>query len=430
MHVVIVVQSPSFNLFRAFYAECGARDDIRISVVAYPFGAEPELHSIGEVSRYLQSQRIPHTCGVGPSTEVVFDVLDLLPDLVIYQLPYEHYRPWEKAKAVRVARHVPVGHISYGMPLVEHDEGLWKIIAGNPFYQACWKVFVENAHVERQLNAFIPDRYKAIGYIKCEGLIDRATVTRAGHAGPDSRDASFRIVWKPRWTASLGTSNLLTCLHFFLQLSIRRPEISFVFYSHPLLARAVTEQTKISTPEAWAELEAAFDMLPNAYIERSGDFLEPVLSADLYIGDYSSTLAEFYLTGRPVIYTPLPVRLNALGLKLSEGWYEVHDQAEMEATIDGLIRGVDPRVAVRTRHRSLISTPQGPETPLARAFADDLVAQFHDPSSDYGAFRATLERDEEPAPLPGLASTAGPAPRRRRGRIAALRKVLFGAGRA
>ena len=66
-------------------------------------------------------------------------------------------------------------------------------------------------------------------------------------------------------------------------------------------------------PNAFQEILSEFEHLSNTEIIMNEDFLDDVMNADLYIGDYSSTVVEFALTAKPLIYTPCDVILNEIG---------------------------------------------------------------------------------------------------------------------
>jgi hypothetical protein len=263
------------------------------------------------------------------------------------------------------------------------------VIANNPFWENVWKFFTENTLGENTYNGLRPDIYKSIGYIKCDRFLNYAPDRDYPNQWRLPRDKSFRIVWKPRWVATLGHSNLLTYAFYFVNLLEHHPEIDFIFYIHPGLERTIVDKG-IATRKAQRKLFDRFNNLPNARVSDDGDFLEYVMTADLFIGDVCSTISEFLLTKKPVIYTPVEVDFNDYGRKLAEGMYIVNNQTEMHTTIMNIMKGFDPLSAKRRDIPSVISEPLPGKT-MAKGLCKYLKDQFLDLDSEYNILRKNLQ---------------------------------------
>ena len=65
------------------------------------------------------------------------------------------------------------------------------------------------------------------------------------------------------------------------------------------------------------------------------------------ITDISSIVAEYFLTGKPIIYCHKKDCFNDFSRKLSEGFYWVRNWQELERTLQMLKSGDDPLKAKR-----------------------------------------------------------------------------------
>ncbi len=106
------------------------------------------------------------------------------------------------------------------------------------------------------------------------------------------------------------------------------------------------------------EIRKMFDMLENmknVKIIEDDDFLDYVMNADIFVGDYCSTIMEFALTGKPVIYTPTEVILSDYGKEILKGMYIADNFNEISNIISNLKNGEDDLKDVRQNVKNLIS---------------------------------------------------------------------------
>jgi CDP-glycerol glycerophosphotransferase (TagB/SpsB family) len=77
-------------------------------------------------------------------------------------------------------------------------------------------------------------------------------------------------------------------------------------------------------------------------LDETGDYIDTFIASDVLVSDISSMLLEYFVTGKPIIYTHRVDTFNELGRKLSEGFYWVENSTELQETLDMLMGGNDP----------------------------------------------------------------------------------------
>ena len=121
MNIIIIVQNPFYNLFETFYEEASKDPFFKITFVLLPLG-HPEIYTLEELKDYFDKKKVPYVVGLSEKLKKPVDILKLEPDLVIYQTPYDGYRPYALTHAGRIGQHVPISHISYGTTFIEYDQ--------------------------------------------------------------------------------------------------------------------------------------------------------------------------------------------------------------------------------------------------------------------------------------------------------------------
>ena len=358
MKIVIIIQYPSYNLFESLSVFCRNNGLGDILNVLVPFGSSithPPIHSIAELREYFDKHKLSYIIGCDDSGASRIKIQDLNPDVILLQVPYDLYRVNPEFKSDKLSQAAPVACVSYGASMIKHDFPYDGLISNNEVYKNCSAIFVESNILEKEYNQTYKDlrKFHSIGYGKCAKYFTTKNLTK---------NKNFRktIAWKPRWIGTLGHSNLLKYLEFFLSYIAINRDINFIFYSHPLLKKQLIDK-EIATLEAVDEIFLRFRKSQNCIIVEDGDFLDQIMWADIYVGDFSSTLAEFFYTGKPIIYTPLNVTLNEFGTKIVEGCYTASDTIEMEMHIRNLLASNDVK---RDKRQALLKSMIEKENPI------------------------------------------------------------------
>lgn len=105
---------------------------------------------------------------------------------------------------------------------------------------------------------------------------------------------------------------------WFYNYAKDHPETSWVLKPHPRMAKGV-----FSSVEEWYEYLNKWDALPNASVRLMGDYYDLFATSDTMILDSLSFLAEYQITGKPMLFlqSDCPRKMNDLGEKLMNHVY-------------------------------------------------------------------------------------------------------------
>lgn len=285
------------------------------------------------------------------------------------QTPYDAVKRSALYSSEYLSSFAKVIHISYGSTIINYDKHPFKnfkLISSNKFFTRCWFAAMENPLIAKQFNMYHKNKFKSFGYIKLDKYINY----KNNPDFPVSPRPDFKhvIAWKPRWHASIGDSNFLTYVDYFKNFSKQHPETLLLFVLHPLLKdRLVT--LNIYTQQQVDKLFNFFEKQKNIKIICDGDFLDDIYNADIFIGDYCSTIIEAAIFNIPTIYTPTHVTLSKFGRKFIKSSYVAKNVDDMNFVINKLFSGKDKKKRKREKFINVAS----PESKNA-SYAKDLLA--------------------------------------------------------
>lgn len=359
--VAIVVNDAYTNNFSTLYRELEADDRFSVFVLATDRLGTDFSHSISaaEISQLLTQDTIAHS--VDPNAFHEF-----APHYVFTTNPYDIYIA-EPFRSAQLARFSKLVNVSYGAVLIPWT-GKYQFLQDNPYLQHMFRSFTESKLIHQDDHRFVP-----VGYLKLDEYL---------HYGrKPAIFPKFSIAWKPRWTHD-SDSSLRQHLHFFLEFA-QTQDVILNFIMHPMLLSSLPDDEESRNMRATIE---ALQALPNVTIVGGKDFLDDVLGSDVYVGDISSTLAEFSSTGKPIVYTDTGIELNELGSEIISASYVVSNQDALRMALTRLMNEDDPK---RHCRRGLFERvfEHDPQTSVARQIVEYLWDHRYDRSIGYPTSR-------------------------------------------
>jgi hypothetical protein len=211
------------------------------------------------------------------------------------------------------------------------------------FHHAAWAVFAateREAELYRRHGKRIASNVVLSGYPKYDVLMNHGGVTK-----PDRP----LIVWAPHWTLGLVYPALnfglfdRVCMDMY-ELIKDHPEYDFVYKPHPNLPYAL-KQTTFMDDAAYALYLSMLERLPNCRIWKHGDYADLFIASSMMITDSISFLAEYLVTGNPLLFLERPdrARLNELGEQLIDLHYRGSTIADIRAFIQQQLHGEGDR---------------------------------------------------------------------------------------
>lgn len=271
-------------------------------------------------------------------------------DLVFFHTPYSLNAPRPfYLRADFAVRHCRVAHVTYGYPLLSLDTKSYHVYAGG-HVKLCDFVFAESpACVEPYGRHLHKDRIRVTGYTKVDEfrrhLIDRPFEEKAA-------DISTRldVMWTPHWQlpgdskGDTETSNFLRYYQTMLRVAAG-PDITLHVRPHPLLRLRLNAMGIMKFRKYDAVMEQFRKAGAKLYPAEEGvSYIPALMQADVLISDFSSLVAEYTITDRPIIFCRTDDVWNngkwigAFGKQLIENCcYVVDDETTLESALDTIL---------------------------------------------------------------------------------------------
>lgn len=366
IHVVFVCHNPSlWGKLSPVYKALRADPAFKVSLVTVPYRHVSFVGNTfqdGGMAEFLQAEKISEVIsGYDQEMGKWLDLQKLSPDFVFFQTPYDQQFPYEYTSEY-VTTFAQVCYVPYyGILLYEGEvEAITHPVS---FFRNVGMVFVsdevEKSNLLNRFNSEIePDQVVVSGSPMVDCVIESQEPEETGwnylEKGP-----SKRILWTPRWRTDEGNCHFFEYKDYFLDLAEKDKDIDFLFRPHPLCLQNFITTGEMSQLEQ-DKMIARYEHLPNASIDRSGNYQKIIQFSDILISDMSSIMAEYFITGNPIVYTHRVDTFNSFGSKLAKGFYWVKNQDELSGILTKLKRGEDPLKEKRQELiKELFCLPEG-----------------------------------------------------------------------
>ena len=249
---------------------------------------------------------------------------DFKPDIVFYQQPW--YMVQTQIPQV-VSKYALTCIISYGFTSI--DTKSWGSEAIRRNSGNIWHMFAESDYHKKFYSKAAELKHKDILITKGYPKLDNYKLPvneRFEKMWKDSdKTEKRRIIWAPHFTIDkygLGMSNFKEQYLYFLELAKKHAEYSFIFKPHPFLrSKCISE--KFLTETEYDSYIDEWNSLENATVYTDGNYFDIFKTSDVLITDSSSFLAEYFYSGKPIIFFDNPRRagFNEFGIKIKKGFY-------------------------------------------------------------------------------------------------------------
>ncbi|MBC9245736.1 CDP-glycerol glycerophosphotransferase family protein [Paracoccus sp. 11-3] len=271
-------------------------------------------------------------------------------DLVFFHTPYSLNAPLPfYLRADFATRHCRVAHVTYGYPLLSLDTKSYHVYAGD-HVKLCDFVFAESpVCVEPYGRHLQKDRIRVTGYTKLDEF-RRHLVNRPFEEKAADLATRLDVMWTPHWQlpgdskGDTETSNFLRYYQTMLRVAAR-PDITLHVRPHPLLRLRANAMGIMAFRKYDAVMEQFRAAGAKLYPAEEGvSYIPALMQADVLISDFSSLVAEYTITDRPIIFCRTDDVWNnekwigAFGRQLIENCcYVVDDETMLESALDTIL---------------------------------------------------------------------------------------------
>lgn len=278
------------------------------------------------------------------------DLKKFLPDYIFFQMPYNVFRPKSYNSRI-VSRYAKICYVHYAANVI--GNGVLEETYPSDFMQYVDFVFSQNKYddklVKRHLKKIRSNcRVFLTGFPRWDniGLLSN----KETDAWSFSEIAQRKIIWTPRWSTNEGNCHFFDYKDKFLKFCDENKNIAFLFRPHPQAFYEWNSTGELSSSAAKKYIDE-YKKRKNADIDLRKEYFSTFFHSDLLVTDISSIMADYFLTGKPIVYCHRVDCFNDFSRKLSEAFYWVKNWHELEKVLKMLISGIDP---LKKKRRDLL----------------------------------------------------------------------------
>jgi len=257
------------------------------------------------------------------------DLKEFKPDIVFYDQPWD--LP-EIHKPFNVSKFALTYYCSYSYELIDCPDDYT-----SDFHRFLCGFFVEHELNIKRYASYNKENIKncvAVGYPKLDEYFE------------DTKECDIwknkdkiKVIYAPHHSLDKKGLKLATFKEnglFILELAKSHPETEWVFKPHPRLKYALLKNKIMNENEINAYFKE-WEKIATVY--EKGDYFDIFKSSDLMISDCCSFLAEYLLTGKPLIrpINKRSVPLNDLGKEITKGCYFTSNNIQLEEIFEDIV---------------------------------------------------------------------------------------------
>lgn len=258
---------------------------------------------------------------------------------MFFNRPYDYYRH-ENYHIQNVAKYSRTCYIPYGMRTIGGD--VEKFTLPEDFCSYLHFLFLSSSldhiTITRDLGHLPNLDNKHLLYLGYPGLdiLQNELKKVNGCTGE-----KFNILWLPRWNTSEGNCNFFDYKGILIQFVNDYIDCQLTFRPHPMCFSNFIKTGEISQEEL-KDFKNNFTNSDIAEIDESGNYTTTFLKSDVLVADETSLIAEYFATGKPIVFCKKVPHFSALMEVLVEGMYVVKNKDELIDALNSLRNGNDP----------------------------------------------------------------------------------------
>lgn len=349
--VFVCHRAALWNALKSVYEACMEDSCFDVTIVTIP--NKKQLPKIGlsheeYVSEGAEDFFADYKCrvinGYDYEKNAWYDLRELEPDYLFFQTGYDVCRP-PQYKSDIVSMYTKLCYVHYGMPFMGGmiaEESFPISFLKNTYFHFAEFEEMRKYYVERVPDNAVhsSDRVLLTGYPKLDDAHKYVGCeTDSWHFKGDEK--KFRIMWTPRWSTGEHNCTFFDYKDWFVDYMRLNEDMELLFRPHPQAFSEYIAHRKMSKTEV-ENYKKLYDELGNASIDSEREYLPNFYSSDVLVTDESSVIPEYFLTGKPIVFTYKKTHLNEFAKKLSEGFYWVKNREQMVEILEKLKNGIDP----------------------------------------------------------------------------------------
>ena len=357
INIVFVCHRPAlWGSLKSFFEACNEDKRFNITIVAIPNKKQlpgtdfnHQVYESEGAEVFFKNFPCAVIEGYDYKNGIWFDLKKLNIDYIFFQTPYNICRPEEYHSKV-VSQYAKICYVHYAANMMGneiYDESYpFNFIKDVSFFfcQSDYDFELHVAHLKK-VKTKIKRKIFITGFPRYDSL-EKYKKCDSDLWSRRKENDICRIIWTPRWSTRENNCHFFDYKDKILDYIDSNNEIDFIFRPHPQAFLEWNANGELNEEDA-EKYKNEYIKRKNAKIDSSGEYLHTFYSSDILITDISSIIAEYFLTGKPIIYCHKTDHFNDFSRKMSQGFYWVSNWEELSKTLDFLKKGIDPLKAKR-----------------------------------------------------------------------------------
>lgn len=357
IHVVFVCHRAAlWNALKSVYEACMADEAFDVTIVAIPnkkqlpkIGLAHEEYVSEGAEEFFSNYKCRVINGYDYENKVWFDLRKLEPDYLFFQTGYDICRP-PQYKSDVVALYTKLCYVHYGMPFMGGmiaEESFPVSFLKNTYFHFAEFEEMRKYYVERVSDNAVhkSERVLLTGYPKLDEAQD--------YIGCESDswiykglDKKYRVMWTPRWNTEEHNCTFFDYKDKMVQYFKENKELEMLFRPHPQAFSEYIASGQMTVQQV-RDYKSCYEETDNISMDKEREYLASFYSSDVLITDESSIIPEYFLTGKPIIFTYKETHLNKFAETISKGFYWAKNWDELVGILNKLKNGEDSLAETR-----------------------------------------------------------------------------------
>lgn len=284
------------------------------------------------------------------------DIREYNLDYIFYSHPYDSVYP-QIYNSKNVCKCSKICILLYGMLLTKE---MLNIMLNKKFFRNVYIYFAETNYVkEFNINRFLVthrlglQKSICLGMPSLQDIYSRQCFThKTKSLAWRFSENTFRVIWTPRYTTNLklGGSNFFVYYKELIEYADAHKDIDFLFRPHPLTFKTFIKTGEMTETEV-LEFKTAIRKRKNIALDEEKEYVDTFLNSNVLVTDISSIIAEYFVTGNPIIYcaSNMTLELAEHTKRILDGCYVVYNKKELFLCLANLKKGNDELKCKRDR---------------------------------------------------------------------------------
>ena len=358
--IVFVCHRPAiWNYLKSIFEACNADDSFDVTILAIPNkkqlpdkGFNHEVYETEGAEEFFENFPCKVINGYDYELNKWIDLESLKPDYVFFQTPYNVCRaPVYNSKLV--SAHTRICYFHYGFPMLREHSVIKEF--AESFIQFSHLIFAETefhkqhyiTEILKHNKSFDISRIHLVGQTAFDDV--EQYQNSESNLWKHSGHKKFRILRTPRWTTDENNCTFTEYKDFLFDYA-EQNDCDYIFRPHPqALLNYVIEG--IMSEKDVSDMKLKYENSKNCTLDLQKAYLETLYSADVLVSDPSGIDFEYFITGKPLVYTEKSNDwANDWAKKIIvEGSYRAKNKEELKNILDMLRAGNDPMYEQRQK---------------------------------------------------------------------------------